>query len=264
MFDNVALNVVIGLVLIYLLYSLLVTIVSEILSSWMGVRARLLRIAIERMLNDGFYYKAGKYYGKGQGFWKKFFLQQPPGFEQSFAGKFYDYPAIKYLSRIEGNRKMLFDHTKPSYMSADTFADSLINLLSNKGAGDDKIKQISFCIQFNTLQIEAETLRHLRDILDNSGGDLLFFRQRLMKWFNETMDRTNGWYKSSFTICSRMQDRVISATFSRLSICWAVLKFFSNCLSSLSWMITESRTSNVSNPQPRPSMRLALLISLVM
>lgn len=202
MFDNVAFNVVLGLVLIYLLYSLLVTIVSEILSTWMGIRARLLRVAIERMLNDGFYYKSGKQYGKNMSWWDRFVLKTPPGFMQSFAGKFYEYPSIKYLAKIESDRKKLFDHTKPSYISAENFADSLINLLSSKGAGNDKIKQISFCLQYNTLLVEEETLRHLRDILNNSGGDLELFRQRLMKWFNETMDRTNGWYKSKIKLVS--------------------------------------------------------------
>src|SRR6201995_4057239 len=52
MFDNAAINAVIGLIAIYLLYSLLITIVSEILSNWLGLRPRVLRVAIERMLND--------------------------------------------------------------------------------------------------------------------------------------------------------------------------------------------------------------------
>ena len=57
MFNNVAFDVVLGLVFIYLLYSLLVTILGEIISTKLGIRARLLRIAVERMLNDGYYQK---------------------------------------------------------------------------------------------------------------------------------------------------------------------------------------------------------------
>ena len=51
MFNSVALNVVIGLVFIFLLYSLLATILSE-LASWLGLRARNVKEAIDRMLND--------------------------------------------------------------------------------------------------------------------------------------------------------------------------------------------------------------------
>ena len=52
MFDNVALNVVIGLVFIYLLYSLFATVISEIFATYIGLRARTLKEAVDRMLND--------------------------------------------------------------------------------------------------------------------------------------------------------------------------------------------------------------------
>src|SRR6187397_717673 len=52
MIDNVALDVVIGLVFIYLLYSLFATILMEIISSSFGLRARNLSYALRRMLMD--------------------------------------------------------------------------------------------------------------------------------------------------------------------------------------------------------------------
>src|ERR1039458_2372589 len=52
MFNNVALDVVIGLVFIYLLYSLLGTLLQEMIATNIGLRARILRKAINRMLND--------------------------------------------------------------------------------------------------------------------------------------------------------------------------------------------------------------------
>jgi hypothetical protein len=52
MFNSVALDVVIGLIFIYLLYSLLATVISEMIASVLGLRARNLKVAINRMLND--------------------------------------------------------------------------------------------------------------------------------------------------------------------------------------------------------------------
>ena len=52
MFGSVVLDVTIGLVFIYLLYSLLATILNEIITTNIGMRARFLRKGIERMLND--------------------------------------------------------------------------------------------------------------------------------------------------------------------------------------------------------------------
>lgn len=136
MFDNVAFEVVIGLVFIYLLYSLLITIIGEMISTKCGIRARLLRIAIERMMNDGYYQKIErKENNKMQGWFRKIFLYESPEFKTSFAGKFYEYPAIKYLGRIEDDHKGWLSSTKPSYFSPDYFADTLINFLRDKGAG---------------------------------------------------------------------------------------------------------------------------------
>ena len=160
MFNNVAFDVVLGLVFIYLLYSLLVTILGEIISTKLGIRARLLRIAVERMLNDGYYQKIeNKTDKKLQAWRRKALLYEPPEFKSSFAGKFYEYPAIKYLGRIEKDNKEKFNSTKPSYFSAEYFADSLINFLEDKGAGITEMDKIAFCLKFNTYHIQPNTLR---------------------------------------------------------------------------------------------------------
>ena len=53
MFNSVAFDVTIGLVFVFLLYSLLATIVQEMLASWFGMRATMLERGIVRMLSDG-------------------------------------------------------------------------------------------------------------------------------------------------------------------------------------------------------------------
>ena len=52
MTGSVALDVVIGLIFIYLLFSLFGTIIMEIINSLLGLRARNLRYALRRMLMD--------------------------------------------------------------------------------------------------------------------------------------------------------------------------------------------------------------------
>jgi len=196
MFDNIAISVVIGLVVIYLLYSLLTSIVGEILSGWMQIRALMLRTAIERMLNDG-YYEAAEI--EPPSFWKNLFLLERPEFKSSVAGKFYEYPSIKYLSRTEAEKPGLFKHTYPSYISAETFALTVINMLAEKGIGKTKIEQVAFALKVNSLHIQPETLKHIGILLDDACQDFEAFKAGLMRWFEETMDRTTGWYKKRFT-----------------------------------------------------------------
>ena len=206
MFDNVAFEVVIGLVFVYLLYSLLITIVGEIISTACGIRQRLLRIAIERMFNDGYYAKierVKKSYSNFlndkwlsiKGWARKVLLYEPDEFKTSFAGKFYEYPAIKYLGRIEDDHKSLFTSTKPAYITPQYFADTVINFLRDKGSGATDMERVGFCLKFNTYHIEPKTLKQFRNLFENAANNKDAYRQNLMNWFNETMDRNIGWYK---------------------------------------------------------------------
>lgn len=52
MFNNFALDVFIGLVFIFLLYSLLATIIQEMIATRLAFRAKVLEKAIIRMLED--------------------------------------------------------------------------------------------------------------------------------------------------------------------------------------------------------------------
>ncbi|MBE7172415.1 MAG: hypothetical protein INR73_17640 [Williamsia sp.] len=214
MFDNVAFNVVIGLVFIYLLYSLLITILGEIMSTQMGIRARLLRVAIERMLNDGYYQKVERKKGKWwQGWLRRTFLYEPEEFKVSFAGIFYDSPAIKYLGRIEDDYKGRFSSTKPSYISADYFSNAIINFLAEKGVGTTQMDRIGFCLTYNTYHIQPRTLKQFRNLFENAGGSRETYKQNLIRWFNETMDRCTGWHKHKMRVISIGLGFIVAAGF---------------------------------------------------
>lgn len=205
MFDSPILNVAIGLVLVYLLYSLLLTILSELIATKIGLRNRVLRLSIERMLNDGFYveleqFNNGKKLKKPKekySWLDQFLLREHPSFNDSLAGRFYDNPSIKYLSRLEQHKARFFktSQTRPAYFSAENFADTMISMFRDKGTGNDDISKVAFAIRYNTLGIQQETAKHIKDLLANSNNDITQFRVQLMKWFNETQDRANGWYK---------------------------------------------------------------------
>lgn len=218
MFNSAVLNVVVGLILIFLLYSLLATIVGEMISYWFGIRPRILRMAIERMLNDGYYKKyfpakiiisksgkavrntaANKTSRYLSSLWQRIsyivLLRTPKAFPSSFAGKFYDSPSIKSLARLEADQKGLFGISKPSYLSAENFSETLCHILEEGGSGKTPYDKIIFCIKYNTLQIQPETARHIANLIKDS-PDINAFRLNLQRWFNETMDRAHGWYKS--------------------------------------------------------------------
>lgn len=198
MFDNIVLDVFIGLVLIYLLYSLFITIVSEMIVTWMALRSRVLRVAIEKMLNDGMHnrnYPARNFLQRWWNIVQRYFLKEFDDFKSSLAGKFYSSPSIKYLSDNGGEHKTSFSQTKPSYISAEMFAESLIRLLKDKGNGATDIEKVLFCLKFNTHHIEPATLKNLRDLTASCDNDINAIKAKFKAWYNETMDRATGWYK---------------------------------------------------------------------
>jgi hypothetical protein len=170
MFGSGVLNVIIGLLFIYLLYSLLATIIQEFIAIWTGLRGSILRKGIIRMLDDE---------GKGE----------------AVTQAFYNHPLIKYLG--ERNHKSI-----PSYLNARNFSKVMIDLL--RGQQTDPAKEYSDTIQqaldkgivkWGDVPVAEDTLKYLRSIWVDARGDVDKFRKLLELWFDDTMERASGWYK---------------------------------------------------------------------
>jgi hypothetical protein len=218
MFNNVAFDVFIGLVFVFLLYSLLATIIQEIISGFVNLRAMVLLKAIRGMLNDReqlqfnstnaidkFFERLGHQI-KNQ--WHYLTCRLPDG---TFSKAFYKHPSIKYL----GSSSL---RSKPSYIEPENFSSTIIKILRGKDYNglNSQMQEIfktlypSPSLQNQALQdpiiivgqidpvtatIKPETLDHLRQLYIDSQKDIEKFKALLAGWFNEMMDRTNGWYK---------------------------------------------------------------------
>lgn len=183
MFNNAALDIVIGLVFIYLLYSLLGTLLQEIIATNIGLRGFILKKAIRRMLDDA-----------PQPVNKKLTADK-------LSAAFYEHPLVKYLA--DGSWPRF--NKKPSYIAKETFSKVVIDLLRGQDIkpGDssrtfiesslyDKDPKIKWAA--NT-PIEGETLASLKSMWVDAQGDVARFKEYLEQWFLEMMDRTTGWYK---------------------------------------------------------------------
>jgi hypothetical protein len=215
--NSVSLNVAIGLIFVFLLYSLLATILLEMLSSIFNLRGALLVRAISTMLDDrDKIIKSKKWVGK---FFERLglFIATKVRFifcrlpDNSFAKVFFTHPSIKYLSKSSFR-------SKPAYIEPANFSGTLIKILRGKHY-DGSLPQVneinntlypiqaSATAQSFTTQVEVglkntttgtiypETLDHLRQLFVDSQKDVDRLKVLLEGWYNETMDRTNGWYK---------------------------------------------------------------------
>ena len=97
MFNNVALDVFIGLIFVFLLYSLLATIIQEIIATRFAIRAKVLEKAILRMLEDGKTTGDVPYLDRINGILHIFNLKSLMK-GKKVAPWFYAHPLIKYLA----------------------------------------------------------------------------------------------------------------------------------------------------------------------
>ncbi len=224
MFDNVAINVVIGLVFVYLLYSLFATILSEIIATKMGLRARNLKEAVDRMLNDEEKDK--------QGFWPRLWdslkLMKNP--KNPRITNFYNHPEIKYLGSTgifkipsqfkavsfsktllyllneTGYRKLVIDNNTKminpdesdikeipvTEISKERIVAALIGILNDHKNEKGKEKQ--------KIVLDEETAKYVQSLWYESYGDLIKFKLQLEAWFDRTMEQCSEWYKRKIQI----------------------------------------------------------------
>jgi hypothetical protein len=160
-FGSPILDVVAGMVFIYLLLSIICTAANEIIASLFSLRARNLAKGIANLLAD----------------------KRIKGLDELF----YDHPLIKSLYR--GKRK-------PSYIPDHTFALAFLDGIApfeGKGKGEQAIPLIREAV--SQLKDDSELKRTLSIFLHQAGDDFAKLQTSIETWFNDSMTRAAGWYK---------------------------------------------------------------------
>lgn len=196
MFSNLAIDVALGLIFIYLLYSLLASIVQEMAARLFNARARVLTKALRRLLENDDHSGELGFFGRFTFFnwfyelgWSVVYFFQP--FKNSpFLKKFYQSPSIRYLGENSAA-------ARPAYISPQIFSQAMVHLLRgrHKAAHQTDAAAIRECLEQNTLQLAPDTLEHLRNLFEDARQDVGKFRGNMETWFNETMTRASGWYR---------------------------------------------------------------------
>ncbi|MFC2104350.1 hypothetical protein ACFLS4_03245 [Bacteroidota bacterium] len=160
MFNSTILEVVIGLVFLYLLFSLLATFVNEIISTFFRFRATQLKKAIKNIMdNDA---EEGKI----------------------LFDKFHKHPLIQSFVKKKGKGF-------PSYIEPKKFANVIVDIYN-----EDKISKTKDEIKETISKLPEHN--YLRSILlkyIEKGEDKAEELQKNVEdWFNSVMERTSGWY----------------------------------------------------------------------
>lgn len=82
----------------------------------------------------------------------------------------------------------------PSYISAKSFAEAVIDLVVPDAAGETTMTTIQQNI--NAMNDSIPTLKSsLQALAKNANGDISRFRTAVESWYDDHMDRVSGWYK---------------------------------------------------------------------
>src|SRR5690554_4447456 len=207
MSGNIALDIFIGLVFVYLLYSLLATVLLEILSTKLKIRANNLRNAIYSMLNDyaedtssrkvTALFKAG--IGKGNAHKKG-----------GLARAFYHSSGIRFLGGKNAYRN------PPSYISPQQFVLGMLSIMKDEHEQaenmsekvDDFLKNESSnkLVKEHTdnhpsiAEASKSGMKHLQHLYSDANGNLEQFKQNLNDWYEEMMRQATEWYKQKMQV----------------------------------------------------------------
>jgi hypothetical protein len=163
LFNSTILDVVIGIIFVYLLLAILCTAANEWVAAVTKRRGEMLRKGIKQLLAN----------------------QPTPSKNnpEGFVREFYEHPLIT---------SMMHDAKHPTYLSARTFAAVVTDIMTAAKPGT---------IAFEDLEAGANALpdgqvkKSVLALVQRSNQNLEAAQTAIEGWFNDAMDRVTGWYK---------------------------------------------------------------------
>ena len=160
MFGLEMLDVLIGLVTVYLMFGLACTAIVEAIAAWFGLRSSNLEAAMSEFF-------AGDLKEK-----------------QTFVKAFYDHPLVQILSKGKDGR--------PSYIPPETVGRVVEALVTANSAA----ASLTAAVQALPGTSENNRIKGLLDaFVTQASGDAAAFRKTVETHFNAVMDRASGWLK---------------------------------------------------------------------
>jgi hypothetical protein len=158
MFNSTIIDIALGMILTYLLLSLVITSAHEFIASLFRRRAKNLAEGIRNLLED-----------------------------KDMTEAFYAHPLIKSISDRGG---------LPSYIPSRTFAQALLDIVSPANpAGPRILTDVQNAINDPKIIPSEHVRKTLTVLLEDANHNIRALEENIEIWFNNSMDRVSGWYK---------------------------------------------------------------------
>jgi hypothetical protein len=206
MFGSVVLDVAIGMAFVYLLLSLIASVVQEMLAAFMQLRSANLEKGLRSLFSGDSLSSemdlVNRIYDHGlvRGLYSD--PKMDSGKVRSRFRRTMD--AVRLLARrligispdkaltIQANPLLL-----PAYIPSRTFALALIDILNaHNKEGEEAMAWITKTLsEHNWIFRDNKAGQALLALAIDAKGDMVAFQRNLEQWYNDAMDRVSGWYK---------------------------------------------------------------------
>lgn len=206
MFQNAAVEVAIALMLMYLMLSLLCTVINEFIAAKMQLRAKSLESALKQLLDDKSLRE--KFYGHG------LIVTSLRTTENGLQSTWDGVKALKgkVISGMGGQKAAPESPTcekHPSYLSGRSVALALLGSLDT-GKTVPGIPEIKEAVE----KLQAGKIRDsLLSSLTEAGNDIDKLRASIATWFDDSMDRLSGAYKRKLKWVSMVVGLFVAISF---------------------------------------------------
>jgi hypothetical protein len=185
MFGSTILEVAIGIVFIFTIFSSFCVAIREGIEAWFKSRAAHLEFGIRELLGDP----------SGKGLARELFTH--PLIYGLFSGD-YKCGQLKKPGSLTSGKNL------PSYIPAKNFATALIDIVARGPVTDTTLNDATRAtislqsIRENATKIENPVWKRVfLNAIDMSQGDLNRVQSNIEAWYDSSMDRVSGWYKRS-------------------------------------------------------------------
>ena len=191
MLNSSILDIVIGFSFLFFLLSNCVTLIVELLSSWMNIRSKNLKKGIQKLLDD--------------------IIDNKGNNASGLSKLFFEHPMITSLT---SEKKAL------NKLKSDKFARVVIDILNkesakNKGKRTNKTTQLSNGNISSSIDIvssknyfdqtrTSETVDLLKTFAEEAREDINEFQQKLENWFDEQGDQMRDWFAAEIRTVTLM------------------------------------------------------------
>jgi hypothetical protein len=218
MFQNAIIDVAIGLILMYLMLSLLCTVVNEYISTKLNLRSKTLRDALQKLIDDPTllknFYEHGLITSSSQASGSG-----AQSFFQAVATWVGGYHSLKnwVAPPTTGGAATATpgpEAEHPSYLASGTVALALLGSLLKKTPGTQDVAGITAAIDALTGSAGDPKIKDaLKASLLKAGGDIDKLQQSIATWFDDSMDRLSGAYKRKMKWIAMLIGLVVAIAF---------------------------------------------------